>query len=195
MRLHFKKNIQEKYEISAKKFLGSTARDVPFEDYATKGSPFMVMAKKFGKYDLNDYVYNAIKSKVSYKTMQKEISKAWKFHGKQTSTLHMIQASRLGNLLVMLYASHPDAPPDSKDVALKEAQRYQIEAAIEGDRIPGGLGDDVPYSDVDQEELKLGISVELEHTSDKDLAAEIAKDHLIEDAHYYTKLKKFEKVI
>jgi len=52
--------------------------------------------------------------------------------------------------------------------------------------------DDVPYSDVDQEELKLGISVELEHTSDKDLAAEIAKDHLIEDAHYYTKLKKFE---
>lgn len=50
----------------------------------------------------------------------------------------------------------------------------KVLSAIEGDKIPGGLGDDIPYSAVDPEELKLGIEVELEHTEDRDLAAEIA---------------------
>ena len=44
--------------------------------------------------------------------------------------------------------------------------------------------------EVDEEQLQIGIEVEKEHTDDDDLAEEIARDHLAEDPHYYTKLKK-----
>ncbi len=43
---------------------------------------------------------------------------------------------------------------------------------------------------VDPEQLALGIKTELEHTSDKKVAQEIALDHLAEDPAYYTKLTK-----
>lgn len=41
-------------------------------------------------------------------------------------------------------------------------------------------------------QLKIGIKIELEHTSDKKVAREIALDHLNEKANYYQKLKKVE---
>jgi len=37
-------------------------------------------------------------------------------------------------------------------------------------------------------QLFIGIEVELEHTTDRDQAQEIAMDHLAEDPHYYSKL-------
>ena len=45
-------------------------------------------------------------------------------------------------------------------------------------------------SEVDIEELKMGIKVEMEHTDSKKKAAHIALQHLAEDPHYYSKLKK-----
>jgi hypothetical protein len=42
----------------------------------------------------------------------------------------------------------------------------------------------------DPKELKLGIKEELEHTDDKAIAEQIAKDHLEEDPKYYSKLVK-----
>ena len=50
----------------------------------------------------------------------------------------------------------------------------------------------VPLEDI-QKEHKKGTEVELEHTSSWDIAADIAKDHLFEDPHYYSKLAKMEK--
>ena len=47
------------------------------------------------------------------------------------------------------------------------------------DRIPGGLAK--------------GIKTEMEHTTSKDIAKEIAMDHLWEDLYYYDKLKKIEE--
>lgn len=41
-----------------------------------------------------------------------------------------------------------------------------------------------------ERQLKMGIQVEMEHTKDYDTAETIAMDHLVEDAEYYTKLKK-----
>jgi hypothetical protein len=41
-------------------------------------------------------------------------------------------------------------------------------------------------------ELLKGIKVEMEHTTDINIAAEIAMDHLWEDLHYYEKLSKIE---
>lgn len=53
------------------------------------------------------------------------------------------------------------------------------------DLIPGGLADGRPDSDFDPKQLAKGISIEVEHTKDKDLAKEIAKDHLTELPNYY----------
>ena len=44
--------------------------------------------------------------------------------------------------------------------------------------------------EVDAEQLRIGIEVEKEHTDDEEVAEKIARDHLQEDPHYYTKLKK-----
>ena len=47
--------------------------------------------------------------------------------------------------------------------------------------------------DYDPKQLKMGISVEKEHTTNLKIAEIIAKHHLAEDPEYYTKLKKMEK--
>lgn len=47
-------------------------------------------------------------------------------------------------------------------------------------------------TEVDSGELAQGIQVEQEHTSDKDVAEKIARDHLTEDPKYYSKLKTIE---
>jgi hypothetical protein len=61
------------------------------------------------------------------------------------------------------------------------------------DTIPGGKGDKLKTTDVDPDQLKLGVSVEMEHTTNRDIATEIALDHLAEDPKYYTRLKKVHK--
>lgn len=53
------------------------------------------------------------------------------------------------------------------------------------DIIQGGLADDKSVNDFDQEQLKKGIEVEMEHTNDVNIAMEIAKDHLTENPNYY----------
>ncbi len=55
-----------------------------------------------------------------------------------------------------------------------------------------GRHQDVPDSEYDPEQLKMGIEVEHEHTDCPHLAKEIAKDHLAEIPDYYTRLKKME---
>ena len=47
--------------------------------------------------------------------------------------------------------------------------------------------------DVDPKELKMGIEVEREHTSDPKIAERIAKDHLAEIPDYYTRLAVMEE--
>ena len=61
------------------------------------------------------------------------------------------------------------------------------------DQLPGGRADDRPDSDFDSGQLQNGIEVEYEHTKDKSLAKEIAKDHLVESPDYYRALDKMER--
>ncbi len=61
-----------------------------------------------------------------------------------------------------------------------------------GELIPGGLAKGMPDSAFNKYDLEEGIKVELEHTTSRSIAKEIAKDHLKEDPKYYTKLKKME---
>lgn len=60
------------------------------------------------------------------------------------------------------------------------------------EHLQGGISDDRPDSDFDKAALSKGMKVEHEHTSDHDIAKEIAKDHLGEDPNYYDKLAKIE---
>jgi hypothetical protein len=110
--------------------------------------------------------------------------------------------------------------PDSKDVKKnskklnnKGMSGYEEvdEIAVQADKIPGGLAkgktlidlakkwDIKGYYDPKQfakeyikPRLVAGIKVEMEHTTDVSIAAEIAMDHLWEDLHYYEKLSKIE---
>ena len=101
-----------------------------------------------------------------------------------------------------------------KDLAKKWAS---IHATIKGpvkpfreDVIPGGLAKDKTIADFVKkydskeyyhpsqmadyikEKIKKGAKVEMEHTTDKKVAVEIAKDHIWEDLNYYEKLAKIE---
>jgi hypothetical protein len=50
----------------------------------------------------------------------------------------------------------------------------------------------VPLEQIEKQ-LDKGIKVEMEHTTDKEIATEIALDHLVEFPDYYDKLSKMEK--
>jgi len=66
------------------------------------------------------------------------------------------------------------------------------ETTLAVDALPGGLADDKSPSDYPSEALAEGVKVEMEHTSDPKIAAEIAMDHLEEDEDYYKMLKEAE---
>lgn len=71
------------------------------------------------------------------------------------------------------------------------------EALLNGLAKGMSIDDIAKKHNVDLNELKTewnkGAKVEMEHTSSKEMAEEIAKDHLFEDPKYYTKLSKMEE--
>lgn len=62
------------------------------------------------------------------------------------------------------------------------------------EKIPGGLASGKSEERFPEKKLEAGAKVEKEHTSNKEIAEEIAMDHLTEDPWYYRKLKKIEKM-
>jgi len=78
----------------------------------------------------------------------------------------------------------------------------KYKGAFKEEKLEGGLADKKTVEDIakkhklDVEVIKKhlndGIKVEMEHTSLKTKAKEIAMDHIFEDPNYYTKLKKME---
>ncbi len=78
-----------------------------------------------------------------------------------------------------------------------------VEIAVQVDKIPGGLAKGLTLNDIATKhnvsieditnEFKKGYKVEREHTTDSDVAKEIAMDHLFEDPKYYDKLAKIEE--
>jgi hypothetical protein len=78
--------------------------------------------------------------------------------------------------------------PDDGEV-IEVDQQTAVFRPKRNDRLPGGKAAGRPDSDFDPKALARGLKVELEHTRDREIAKEIAKDHLAEDPAYYTKLK------
>lgn len=60
------------------------------------------------------------------------------------------------------------------------------------ERIPGGRAAGMSPKDFAKTSLAAGIEVEMEHTTSRAIAREIAMDHLAEDPHYYLKLALIE---
>ncbi len=83
-----------------------------------------------------------------------------------------------------------------EDLATEEAIRIApaIVRALDGygDQVHGGRADNVPESNFDQDQLRQGTEHETEHTDDRRIASEIARDHLVEDPRYYDHLKAIE---
>ena len=91
-------------------------------------------------------------------------------------------------------------------VAARMTSTYKGKAKKnEGDVVPGGLAKGLTLNDIAEKhgvsvdmlvaEFKKGIAVEMEHTTDREVAKEITLDHLFEDPKYYDKLKKVEEYV
>jgi len=71
------------------------------------------------------------------------------------------------------------------------------------ERLLGGKADNKSLGDIAKlhkvsiehiiSQFRMGVEIEHEHTTDNELAGEVAKDHLVEDPNYYSKLKKMEE--
>ena len=93
-------------------------------------------------------------------------------------------------------AKYGDAEPQkNRNFVGQPTWKDTVRKTEKKDIIPGGLADKKTNADFDPDDLAAGIKVEMEHTSDPKIAAEIARDHLTEDKNYYKKLKTIEKAI
>ena len=79
-------------------------------------------------------------------------------------------------------------------IHMSEAEGTVVFKGVE-DIIPGGLADDVPASELPEDQLEKGTEVEFEHTDNPAIAQEIAKDHLVEDDEYYDYLEDMEDLM
>ena len=72
-------------------------------------------------------------------------------------------------------------------------EKYIYELLAEFISNPVGKHNDIPDSEFDPKELKMGIEVEQEHSDIIEIRKSITKDHLAECSTYYTRLNKMEK--
>ena len=79
--------------------------------------------------------------------------------------------------------------PDDVDRLLVEYAAKYADLLASGRSIEKSVGEE----DVDTTELRTGIQIETEHTTDLEIAKKIALDHLAEHGDYYTALVAMEK--
>lgn len=95
-------------------------------------------------------------------------------------------------LLKQLYSKKPMSSPamamQLKGMIPTESSSAKFSALKEV--LHGGEADNIPNKAFPKDKLEEGAEEELEHTDNKQVAKEIAKDHLSEDLNYYTKLEK-----
>lgn len=115
---------------------------------------------------------------------------------------NVLKESTLQEDLIDFLSDNPN-PPDDEVHEWAERNGYEVDdieeeiykfATLYIDFLTGGKFNesDLGEEDVDPEELRMGIEVEMEHTLDRNTAKRIALDHLLEIPDYYTRLKKME---
>lgn len=75
----------------------------------------------------------------------------------------------------------------NNDISKFDAAPGRGELKAASDKLPGGAADNKPDSDFSISALQAGTEHEHEHTSNDQIAKEIAEDHLSEDPRYYQK--------
>jgi hypothetical protein len=106
------------------------------------------------------------------------------------------------DLLIEFFSTNPDPSDESfhklaEDNGIEpdklEAEAYKIATEFVS-FLGNGKAREQGFSeeDADPEQLKMGVEVEKEHTTNEDTAKRIALDHLAEIPDYYTRLKKME---
>ena len=90
------------------------------------------------------------------------------------------------------YRAHYDRPGFIGSVAQLTIEEFREklwpmrDGVVKG-KIPGGQSEGMSPSDFDASALAAGIKHEMEHTTSREIAQEIAMDHLAEDPEYYSK--------
>lgn len=95
---------------------------------------------------------------------------------------------RLDDKVEMILPDNMEFIIDNYVIDLKEYGEKIIK-----DDLEGGLGDKFVENDFDSEQVRKGIDVEYEHTNNREIAREIALDHLAEIPDYYNRLGRMEE--
>lgn len=80
----------------------------------------------------------------------------------------------------------------AKAIAQKQLESIRQEpkpSLPKSEELVGGKGDNKSLSSFNNKQVKMGRTVEMEHTKSPKIAQEITADHLTEDPDYYSKLK------
>jgi len=98
--------------------------------------------------------------------------------------------------LMDFFKENPNPPDDEvhKFAENKGIDAHELEAAIYsilGSFLSAGRSKDFT-GEYDPKEMKMGLKIEMEHTTDPKIAEKITKDHLAEFPNYYTALTKME---
>lgn len=93
---------------------------------------------------------------------------------------------------------------NGKDICVKITEESLDASTQAPNKIPGGLAQFATIGDLAQmhklpidqiiKQILKGVKIESEHTSDLDIAMEIAFDHVYEDPKYYDKLSSIEEM-
>ena len=75
--------------------------------------------------------------------------------------------------------------------AIKDS--FQVDIKGFKENLTGGIADGKAITAYDLGELLTGIKFELEHTSDRFIALELAMDHLERIPNYYSRLRRLER--
>lgn len=108
--------------------------------------------------------------------------------------MRQLESDRRERAAVVREACRAAGPPviDFIPMAKKTPAQLDREIATHLHRygLPNGRAKGRRPSEFDLVQLRRGIQVEMEHTSDPKIAERIAMDHLVEDPLYYVKLAK-----
>jgi hypothetical protein len=99
------------------------------------------------------------------------------------------------NMAEMVAGEERDRRVDASFERYRDAIRdaFGIDIKNFKDTLTGGVADGKTVMQYNLEELLTGIKFELEHTSDRFIALEIAMDHLERMPDYYSRLRRLER--
>ena len=176
---------------NARRDVMGAIKELSEEDTNKDYKPLQYLKKKSHLVDILDLVKN---KKLSNTKIKQEIKKYLKDPDQLNEFLQSILDSRTKK------GENKEATSAGAGVGAFEGPLFGKK--MNEEKLKGGLSDKKSLEDIAkkhkvsitqiQNQLKIGMKVEKEHTDTTKMAEEIAMDHLYEDPNYYSKLKKIE---